>query len=115
MLKQILSEFLLFNGVTAAAVIGRDGFVIDVAQTVHLDPDALGALGSHSVTFFEKNGALLEAGNLRQMMFEYRNGAIILTPLTRDEFLMVLTDTTTGLAHVTFQIARSGPRIAAAM
>ena len=56
LLKQILSEFLKNNGVTTAALVGRDGFVIDVATKASLDPDALGALGSSSINFFYRTG-----------------------------------------------------------
>jgi predicted regulator of Ras-like GTPase activity (Roadblock/LC7/MglB family) len=46
MLKQILNEFLSINGVATAAVIGRDGFVIEIVQVDPIDTDALGVLCS---------------------------------------------------------------------
>lgn len=115
LLKKILSEVLAFNGVTTAALVGRDGFVIDMAAKASQDPDALGALGSSSINLFEKGGTRMEGGRLRQMMLEYQNGAIILTPVTREEFLMVLTDTTNGLGHMADLIANTRLRVAAAM
>ncbi len=71
MLKQILSEFLTFNGVTTAALVGRDGFVIDIAANASPDPDALGVLGSSYINLFERGGAVMEGGRLRQLMLEY--------------------------------------------
>lgn len=47
------------------------------------------------------------------MILECNVGAIILTPVTAAEFLVVLTDSTRSLGHLTYQIAGSGPRIAA--
>lgn len=114
LLKQILSEFLMNTSVTTAALVGRDGFVIDVATTTSLDRDALGALGSSSINFFEK-GSLMEHSKLRQMTMEYLNGAIILTPITREEFLMILTNTTHDLGNLCYRIAYIRPRVAAAM
>lgn len=114
MLRQVLSEFLTNPSVTTAALVGRDGFVIDVATTTSLDRDALGALGSSSINFFE-NGTLMEHSNLQQMTLEYLNGAIILTPVTREEFLMILTNTTDDLGNLTYRIAHIRPRVAAAM
>lgn len=114
MLKQILSEFLLNPSVTTAALVGRDGFVIDVVTTTSLDRDALGALGSSSINFFE-NSPLMESSGLRQLTLEYLNGAIILIPLTREEFLMILTSTTENLGNLTYRIAHISPRVAAAM
>jgi predicted regulator of Ras-like GTPase activity (Roadblock/LC7/MglB family) len=115
MLNQILSEFLNQAGVTTAALIGRDGFVIDVATNATLDSDALGALGSSYINFFEKGITMLEKTSLRQMTLEHLNGAIILTPITREEFLMILTDTTVGLGTLANRIMNSSPRIAMAM
>ena len=44
MLKQILGEFLKIDGVSAAVVVGRDGFVIESAASGKMDIDALGAM-----------------------------------------------------------------------
>jgi predicted regulator of Ras-like GTPase activity (Roadblock/LC7/MglB family) len=115
MLKKILSEFLNHAGVTTAALVGRDGFVIDVATNAILDRDALGALGSTYINFFEKGLTMLEQTSVRQMTLEHLNGAIILTPITREEFLMILTDTTDGLGNLANRIMNSSPRIAMAM
>ena len=115
MLKQILSEFLNNAGVTTAALVGRDGFVIDVASNASLDRDALGALGSSSINFFENGSTLMEDSRLRQMTLEYLNGAIILTPVSREEFLMILTDTTIGIGILAHRIVNTRLRLAAAM
>ena len=120
MLKLILSEFLNHAGVTTAALVGRDGFVIDVAtnatlDNATLDRDALGALGSSYINFFEKGLTMLEKTGVRQMTLEHLNGAIILTPITREEFLMILTDTTIGLGSLANRIMTSSPRLAMVM
>jgi predicted regulator of Ras-like GTPase activity (Roadblock/LC7/MglB family) len=117
LLKQILTEFLDITGVTTAALVGRDGFIIDMAGKASLDRDVIGSLGSSSIIFseLEKGAPRLDGGNLRQMMLEYQNGAIILTPITKEEFLMVLTNTTNGLGHMAYLIATTSPRVAAAL
>jgi uncharacterized protein len=113
MLKQILEEFLSIDGVTAAALVGRDGFVIEIVETYPTDSDALGALCADAVQFFERSGAAMDRGSLRQLMFEYRNGVLILTPVTKDEFLAILTDTTTVLGRLTYTLAKTSSRISA--
>jgi predicted regulator of Ras-like GTPase activity (Roadblock/LC7/MglB family) len=57
----------------------------------------------------------MECGKIRQMMLEYQNGAIILTPISKEEFLMILTDTTNNLSHMASLIANTRQRVAAAM
>jgi predicted regulator of Ras-like GTPase activity (Roadblock/LC7/MglB family) len=114
-LKQILREFLSYHGVTGAALVGRDGFVIDMAGIAALDSDALGALCSSSINFFERGGAWMESGRLRKMMLEYQDGAVLLTPVTKEEFLVILTNTTEDLGQLTYRIATTNTRILAAM
>ena len=46
MLRQILGEFLKLDGVTAAVVAGRDGFVIESVVAGDVDVEALGAMAS---------------------------------------------------------------------
>lgn len=115
MLKQVLGEFLSIPGVTVAALVGRDGFVIDMTTKTSLDRDAIGALGSSAMLFFEKGSLQMKSGKLRQMILEYQNGAIVLTPITDDEFLMILTDTLNNLGKISFLVQTTLPRVAAAI
>ncbi len=114
MLKKILFEFLTMEGVTTAALVGRDGFVIEIVEkTRPSDLDALGALCSGSIRFFEQNGAATMMGSLQQILLEYRDGALILTPVSGEEFLAIITNTTAGLGHLTYTLARTSSRVAA--
>jgi uncharacterized protein len=114
-LKQVLREFLSIEGVTSAALVGRDGFAIEVVGTRPPNPDTLGALCSDSVRFFEKSGEAMKMDALRQIQMEYRDGVLLLTPLTRDEFLVILTNTSEGLGRLSYQVAKTGSRVAAAI
>jgi len=113
MLKQILNEFLSMEGVTAAALIGHDGFVIEIMQTRPTDADALGALCSSSMTFFEHRGMAMGMGHPRQIALEYQGGTLILTPITGQEFLAVLTNTASGLGRLNFTLPKISSRIRA--
>jgi len=114
MLKEILTEFLLIDGVSAAAVIGRDGFVIEIAQkSQNSDIDALGALCSSLIRLMEQYGELLDMGPFRQIILEYRDGGIILVPVSAEEFLAISIDTLAGLGNLTYTIARTSSRVAA--
>ena len=70
MLKQILGEFLKVEGVTAAVVVGRDGFVIESAVSGKVDIDALGAMASTGMGTSEAMGNELGKGQLDQMLVE---------------------------------------------
>ena len=64
MLKQMLQEFLSIRGVTAAALVSGDGFVIDSAGNVPQDTDALGALSPVHIQSFARGGQSMDTGAL---------------------------------------------------
>jgi predicted regulator of Ras-like GTPase activity (Roadblock/LC7/MglB family) len=109
MLKTVLKEFLLIEGVNTVAIIGLDGFVIDYAQRgATIDIDALGALCASEMRFFASN-----AGSLKQMILEYEEGAFIFIPITKDEFLAIITDSTAGVGRLNYTLPKISSRIAA--
>jgi uncharacterized protein len=114
-MRQILGEFLRYHGVTSAALVGRDGFVIEAAAAGPFDVSAIGAFASEAMNFFSKAGGSLESGKVRHVMLEYRDGAMILAPVTAEEFLVIQTNTTQNLGRLTYLIDGHGTRIAAAM
>jgi uncharacterized protein len=113
MLKELLKEFLTIDGVTTAALIGRDGFVIEIADTVQSDIDALGALCSGAMSVFEKGGTSMGMGTPRQVVLEHREGSLILMPVSGEEFLAVLTNTPEGVGRLTWLLAKTNLRVAA--
>ena len=116
MLKQILEEFLNIEGVSAAALVGRDGFVIEMARaTKDPDMDAFGAASSSLLRSFDRGGQSLQMGPSRSMVAEYQNGILVITPVTPEEFLAILADRASAVGSLTYSVVRNGGRIAAAM
>jgi hypothetical protein len=113
-LKKILEEFLSFDGVVIAALVGRDGFVIEIVQACgKTEIGAIGALCLIPLRFFAQGRESVDMGSLRQIVLEYRNGAIIIVPVTSEEFLTIITDTTEGLGSLAHMIAKTSSRVAA--
>jgi len=115
MLKSILEEFLSLEGVAAAALVGRDGFVIEIATANSVDTDALGALTSSAMRFYDASGDSMGMGPLKQLVMEYNDGALILTPVTASEFLALLSETRSATGRLTYEVARASERVAAAL
>lgn len=115
MIQQVLNEYLTLEGVTTAALISRDGFCIALATHDGVDPDALGALAAQVMTLFARGSAALDGGRLQRLLLEFRGGAAIITPVTDEEFLVILTRTTESVGRLNYLIAVSAPRVAAAM
>jgi uncharacterized protein len=113
MLKKVLTEFLSIERVTMAALVGNDGFVIEIADSGETDIDAIGALCSCAVKCFMKDGEDLRMGSPRQIVMEYRDGFLLLVPLTSEEFIAVITDSAEHLGQLRYNIERSNARVAA--
>lgn len=114
-LKQILMEFLRLDGVTAAVVIGRDGFVIEDAVSGEIDTDALGAMASTGMGTSEAMGAELGKGELNQMLVELQNGPILLSPLSEDELIAIVANDGANIGRIRYELKKNRDRITAAL
>jgi len=115
MLKQILGEFLKLDGVSAAVVVGRDGFVIESAVSGKVDIDALGAMASTGMGTSEAMGIELGKGELRQMLVELDKGPILLSPLSADELIAIVADTDVNIGRIRYELKKSKERLIAAL
>lgn len=113
MISRLLNEFLQIEGVTTAALIGQDGFLIESAGSGPVDKDALAALGSCAMTFFSRAGKILDRGGARQFVSEHENGSIIFTPVSDDVLLAVITETQSGAGRLAYILPKITPRVAA--
>ena len=115
MLKQILGEFLKIDGVTAAVVVGRDGFVIESAVSGKMDIDALGAMASTGMGTSEAMGKELGKGELHQMLVELNNGPIIMSPLSADELIAVVAGNEANVGRIRYELKKNKERLVAAL
>ena len=115
MLKPLLEEFLKLEGVSAAVVMGRDGFVIESAVSGKVDIEALGAMASTGLGTSEAMGITLGKGELSQMLVELEKGPIILSPLSADELIAIVADTTANIGRIRYELKKNKERLIAAL
>jgi hypothetical protein len=115
MLKPLLEEFLKLEGVSAAVVVGRDGFVIESAVSGKVDIEALGAMASTGLGTSEAMGNTLGKGELSQMLVELEKGPIILSPLSVDELIAIVADTTANIGRIRYELKKNKERLIAAL
>jgi predicted regulator of Ras-like GTPase activity (Roadblock/LC7/MglB family) len=115
MLKQILGEFLNLDGVSAAVVVGRDGFVIESAMSGKMDIDALGAMASTGIGTSEAMGRELGKGDLTQMLVELDKGPIIVSPLSKDELIAIVAENSSNLGRIRYELKKNKERLVAAL
>jgi predicted regulator of Ras-like GTPase activity (Roadblock/LC7/MglB family) len=115
MIKSILSQLLEIKGVNIAAVVGRDGFVIESMGHGAVDTDALGAMTSTGIRYFEFLGYELDKGEVRQVMLDLQKGTIILVPVSKEVFMAIITDPKANTGHITHESGKTRQRLMAAM
>lgn len=112
LIKPLLEEFLRIDGVSAAVVAGRDGFVIESAVQGKADIEALGAMASTGLGTSEAMGNSLGKGELYQMLVEMENGPIILASLTDNELIAIVADTTANIGRIRYDLKKNKDRLA---
>jgi len=115
MLKSILAEFLRLDGISAAVVVGRDGFVIESAEKGDIDTEALGAMASTGMGTSEAMGAELGQGEMIQMLVECENGPILLSPLSDDELIAIVAEKDVNIGRIRYELKKNRERITAAL
>ena len=99
-LRGILDGLLTVEGVVAALVVGRDGFVIEAAAVNTLDTDSVGAIAASSLAASDAMGEALTLGALDTILIEYEQGPVALTPAGPDAVLAVVGDQNANLGRV---------------
>ena len=105
-LGSILGDFLKIDGVKSAAVVGRDGFVIDSVESEKVDMEALGAMVAIAVGSAEKLGSEFELGTMEQYLVEYEHGKVAIATIG-ENILALVTDNSAVIGGVRFAVKRS--------
>jgi len=105
-LRGILDGLLKVEGVTAALVIGRDGFIIESATAHPVDTDAVGAIAASSLTASESMGEELKLGTLGAILIEYALGPVAVTPAGPDAVLAVVGNQSVNLGRLRIEMRR---------
>ncbi|MDR5684088.1 MAG: roadblock/LC7 domain-containing protein [Armatimonadota bacterium] len=111
-LRQTLGEFTQIDGVTAALVVGRDGFVIEGVASDDIDLEALGAVTASSMGASEALSTDLNRGGLFGLMLEYENGPIVVSPVGREAMLVIVGNGAANLGRIRLEVKKRQQAIA---
>ncbi len=107
-LKETLSKFLTIPGVRLAALVGRDGLMIEGVGHDSLDKlEALGAMGSSGLGTAEALGQELDRGGVIGTLMEYEGGLVSVDPLGDFAFIVTLSDTPQSLGHIRYTVKKT--------
>ena len=109
-LNLALGQFMKVKGVTAVALVGRDGFVIESVSNNEVDMDALGAMVATAVGTAESLGQEFGLGAMEQYLSEYANGKVIMATAI-DDIFAVFTDESAIIGGVRFAVKKHLPDV----
>ena len=105
-LRGILEELLRVEGVTAAMVVGRDGFAIEAVSSGSVETDSVAAIAASSVTAAEAMGETLKLGAMGTILLEYELGPVAVTPAGPDAVLAVVGNQRANLGRVRVEMRK---------
>ncbi len=105
-LRAILDDLMKVEGVTAALVVGRDGFVIEGVGAEGIALDAVGALAASGLGSSDSMGGELHLGALGSMLIEYEVGPVAVTPAGPDAVLAVVGDQRANLGRLRIEMRK---------
>lgn len=115
MLEDVLGDLLTIDGVSGAAIIGKDGEVIESASANSLDFHEIGFMVSTCLGSSEVIGGTLCLGELYDLTVELEKGPVYLAPLTTTEIIAVIADTPGTVGHVRCELRKNRGRLVAAL
>ncbi len=111
MLKRILQDFLRNPGVIMAGVIGKDGFVIEYATNGEVDVEAVAAMASSAMGTAESVGKEVGRGDADTLIMEYKGGNILISPVSENEIITVVSDSSANLGRIRYEIKKQREKI----
>ncbi len=101
------------DGITAAVVLGRDGLLIDSQADPTVDAEQVAAHVPSILQHAEELGAAAAQGELRTVVLELEGGATVLSAMSREVVLLVLTTPAADLGALLFDLRRHRANLAA--
>ena len=101
------------EGIIAAVLVGRDGFVIEFAGGSRIDTEAVGALVTIAFSAFESMGKELNIGAATQIMSEFESSMLMAVAIGEDAILAVVAGANANLGSIRFQVKRYSRELAA--
>ena len=106
-LNDLLKELTSLDGINAALVVNRDGFMIDgVIRTEMIDMEYMAAIISAGVGSSEQMARQLELGVLNLNMVECEKGVVVVVQIGENAIMAVVADLDAKLGNVRYQLKK---------
>ncbi|MBN2717016.1 MAG: roadblock/LC7 domain-containing protein [Deltaproteobacteria bacterium] len=107
-LKNLLDELTKIEGLIAAVVVSRDGFVVEGAMRGggSVDMETMAAVISAGVGSSEVMARQLAVGELQLSMIECAQGMIVTVTLGEDAIMAVTADLDAKIGNIRYQLKK---------
>ncbi len=106
-LEAALSELKESAGLELASVVSHDGLVIESAHSDEIDAEGVATVAASGLLMMDSLGRELQQAPARDVILEYENNLVILSPLNEDLLLVIVGSGTSNLGRVRLLIRRS--------
>lgn len=110
--ERLLAGLTTVRGVTAAAVVDRDGFVIRIRRDFEIDTDALGAAVQIMHGSAGQAAQNVGQGDTNIVLSENSDGLVLLAPFGDGFILAIVADRTAMLGAVRYEVKSTVPELA---
>jgi CheY-like chemotaxis protein/predicted regulator of Ras-like GTPase activity (Roadblock/LC7/MglB family) len=110
-LKSILGELAGMPGVRLAALVDREGFLIEAAGELGVGAEVAGALAACLAESSEGIGREMGQGSLSSMILDYEAGMVLLHGAGRSAILAVVLRDPTALGKIRYYVKRALPEL----
>ncbi len=107
MLKEILSRFLVLNGVQAAILIQENGEIIEIMKSgLDMNEDLRFAL---SELMRDSLRITIESGNpaLSMVVAEFSDSFLILGPVLEEFYLIIIAGSSANIGQITYEMKKN--------
>src|SRR5919204_149329 len=102
----VLAQFAALPGVELAALVDREGFVVESTAPTKLDTEVAGAFASCLAESTEGIGRELERGGLHGMILEYERGMVVLHSVGSAAILGIVLGDPASLGKVRYLVKK---------
>ncbi|KSW10735.1 dynein regulation protein LC7 [Pyrodictium occultum] len=115
-MRVVLTDFTRIEGVTAAAIVSKDGFVIDYVHTgeASIDPDSLAAMVTTLYGAATRLGEELNLGDITDVIIEYRNNYVLFDDVG-EALTVLVADRRAILGRLRYELKKQRERIRSAL
>jgi len=108
---QILNEILRSPGVTAAIIVGRDGFIVESAGSLrNVNIDMLGASVAMILSGSERMGTEMNLNRFNTLTLEFNDAMVMCQPIA-DALLVLLSPDSKTLGMIRLQVKKFLPEL----